>query len=112
MKFDELRSIAHNISDSLASGDSALVHEYQLDIFGEAGRSPEGFITVDFLAGTSVGGRPSSLLARAIERLRVALVDLCRKHGTSPSLFRELSARYSIDAYGPRFLVTLTDDQG
>ncbi len=52
MKFDELRSIGHNIADSLASGTGLLIGIYGTDIFGEASRSPERFITVDFLTGT------------------------------------------------------------
>ena len=36
MKFDELRSIGHNIADSLASGIGLLIGYYQMDIFGEA----------------------------------------------------------------------------
>jgi hypothetical protein len=112
MKFDELKSIGHNIADSLASGIGLLIGVYEMDVFGEATRSPEGFITVDFLNGTSEGGTPSPSLAAAIRLYRDALVDLCEKHGTSPSAFRELTARYSIDRYGGRFRVSVQDQQG
>jgi hypothetical protein len=47
MKFDELRSIAHNIADSLASGNGFLIGVYDMHLFGEASQSPEGFMTVD-----------------------------------------------------------------
>jgi hypothetical protein len=73
MKFDELRSIAHNIADSLASGIGLLIGYYELDIFGEASRSPEGFIVVDFLTGTCRAGAPSESLARAIALNKNAL---------------------------------------
>jgi hypothetical protein len=112
MKFDELRSIGHNIAHSLASGIGLLIGVYSTDVFGEAARSPEGFITVDFLAGTSVGGKPSPSLARAFELYRDALTDLCERHGTSPAIFRELTARYSVDGYGAHFVVTAEDHQG
>lgn len=112
MKFDELRAIGHNIADSLASGIGLLIGYYQMDIFGEAGRSPEGFITVDFLTGTCPVGTPSQSLARAIALYKDALSDLCTRHGTSISAFRELTARYSVDAYGTRFIVTTEDQQG
>ena len=112
MKFDELRSIGHNIADSLASGIGLLIGVYEMDIFGEAGRSPEGFITVDFLTGTSEGGTPSRSLARAISLYREAFVDLCGKHGTSPSAFQKLTARYSVNSHGGRFLVTVEDHAG
>lgn len=52
MKFDELTSIGHNIADSLASGIGLLVGVYEMDVFGEARRSPEPCIVVDFVSGT------------------------------------------------------------
>jgi hypothetical protein len=112
MKFDVLRSIAHNIADSLASGVGLPIGVRFTDIFGEAGRSPEAFITVDFLAGTSSGSDPSPLLAKAISRYRDALADLCSKNGASPSHFRELTARYSGNFPNQRILVTVEDQHG
>jgi hypothetical protein len=112
MKFDDLKSIAHNIADSLASGVGLLIGVYEMDVFGEAARSAEGFITVNFLTGTSEGGTPSPSLARAFAQYRDALARLCAKHDTSPAAFRELTARYSVDARGYRFVVTVADQQG
>lgn len=112
MKFDELRSIGYNVADSFGSGIGLLIGFYEMDVYGEAAGSPEGFITVDFLNGTSTGGRPSAFLARAIGLYRNALAEFCEKHGASPLAFRELTARYSIDTFGRRFLVTVADQQG
>jgi hypothetical protein len=112
MKFDELRSIGHNIADSLASGIGLLIGYYEMDIFGEARRSPEGFIAVDFLTGTCPAGAPSQSLVRAVALYGDALADLCSRHGSSISAFRELTARYSADAYGTRLIVTVEDQQG
>jgi hypothetical protein len=112
MKFDELRSIGHNIADSLASGIGLLIGYYRMDVFGEASRSPEGFITVDFLAGMCPIGAPSQSLARAVALYKNALADLCTRHGTSIETFRELTARYLVDAHGKRFIVTVEDQQG
>jgi hypothetical protein len=42
MRFNELRSIAHNIADSLASGCSELTGIYELDVFAEAAKNPGG----------------------------------------------------------------------
>jgi len=109
MKFDALRAIAHNIADSLASGVGLLIGFYETDVFGEAARSAERFITVDFLTGSSEGGKPSPSLAHAIAHYRAALADLCARHGTSPAAFRELTARYSTDSHGRRFVVTVVD---
>jgi hypothetical protein len=112
MKFGELKSIGHNIADSLASGIGLLIGRYETSVFTEAGRSRDGFITVDFLTGTSAGGPPSPNLAKEIALYRDALQHLCERHGTTPSAFRELTARYSIDAIGRRFLVTVEYHQG
>ena len=51
MKFGVLQSIVHNAADSLGSGIGLIVGVYEMDIYGEAGRSPEGAIKVDFLTG-------------------------------------------------------------
>jgi hypothetical protein len=112
MKFDELRSIGHNIADSLASGIGLLVGVYEMDVFGEARRSPGHFVVVDFLSGKIVEGRASPSLARAIALYGKALPDLCGKHRGSPAMFRELSARYSVDVHGPRVVVTVEDYKG
>lgn len=109
MKFDELRSIGHNIADSLASGIGLLVGVYEMDVFGEARRSPARCIVVDFLSGKVIEGRASPSLARAIELYGEALPNLCEKHRVSLAMFRELTARYSVDAQGPRFVVTVED---
>jgi hypothetical protein len=112
MKFDELRSIGHNIADSLASGIGLLVGVYEIDVFGEARRSPARCIVVDFLSGKIIEGSASRSLARAIALYGQALPDLCNKHRASPAMFRELTARYSVDAHGPRFVVTVEDYEG
>ncbi|MGK9166417.1 hypothetical protein KXR53_08980 [Inquilinus limosus] len=111
-KFDELRSIGHNTADSLGSGICFLIGIYDVDVFDEVRNAPEGFITVDFLTGTTSGGRPSQSLARAVTLYRDALAGLCEKHGTNPSAFRKLTARYSVDWCGPSFAVTVVDQQG
>jgi hypothetical protein len=112
MKFDQLRSIGHNLADSLASGCSLLMGVYEINVFAEAKRSDQGVMIVDFLAGTYAGGTPSASLSRAISSSRDALVDLCKKHGTTPSAIQTLSARYSVDSLGPRFTVTVEDRSG
>ena len=112
MKFDDLRSIGHNMADSLASGIGLLAGVYEMDVFGEAIRSPEGFITVNLLTGTFEGGMASPSLARAFELYRDALPVLCEKHGVQASDFRELTARFSTDAIGRRFTVRVGDQHG
>ena len=110
MRFNELRSIAHNIADSLASGYSWLIGMYELNIYGEAANSPERFVEVDFLAGTATGGPISPTLGEAVVRLREALPRLCEKHGVPATAFRQLRARYSGSSY--TFVVTTEDARG
>lgn len=94
MKHDELRSIARNISESVTSGCGLIIGVYQVDVFGEAKSSTEGFIEIDFLNGTTHGGKPSSSLSDAVRLYKEALPGLCEKHGTTVSSFRQLTAKY------------------
>jgi hypothetical protein len=109
VKFGQLESIAHNVADSLGSGIGMLVGFYEMDVFGEASRSPEGYILVDFLTGTSSGAVPSPYLAKAIASYQKGLADLCEKHGTTPAAFQELTARYSGRGH---IVVTVMDEAG
>ncbi|ASP70344.1 hypothetical protein CDO28_01390 [Sinorhizobium meliloti] len=112
MKFRELTSIGHNVADSFASGMGFLIGVYEMEVFREAAASPEGFILVDFIAGTSTGAQPSDSLAKAISLYARALDGLCGRHGIKAAAFRELKARYSLDSHGPRFIVTVQDQSG
>jgi hypothetical protein len=112
VKHDELRSIAHNISDSFASGIGLPLGYYPTDVFGEAKRTSEGFITVDFLEGTVVTGRASGSLGKAVSLYRGVLADVSAKHGASVSQFRMLTASYSVGRDGRRVVVTMEDIEG
>lgn len=113
MKFGELTSIAHNISDSLASGIGFLAGVYEMDIFGEARATPDGFIEVDFLSGTTTGGRTSESLANGIRLYAQALPGFCERHGADIADFTLLKARFATDAvYGPHYTVTVENQSG
>ena len=131
MKFGELKAIAHNISDSLASGEGLLIGVFEMDVFGEAARTPEGFIEVDFLTGYISGGTtpaaswwqrlsdalrgrasvqtPSRALSKAVILYAKALPELCQKHGTTREAFRRLSTRFHASTM---FEVTIEDQHG
>ena len=109
VKIGTLRAIAHNIADSLGSGIGLLIGVYEMDVFAEAVRSPNGVMVVDFLAGKVTTGVASPHLADALAKYRKALPELCEKHGASLEDFRELSARYSLDAFSRRIAVTVED---
>lgn len=116
MKHAELRSIIHNVADSLASGCGLLVGVYDMDVFGEASRTPTRSITVDFLNGVVTEGECSPSLIDAVSRYPVALRELCSRAGGSVAEIREAKVRYWTDALGhrlgDRFAVTLEDAAG
>ena len=112
MKHDVLRSVAHNIAASLASGCGLLIGMYELDVFGEAAQSPDGVITVDFLNGTIVGASPSATLGLAVKKYRDALPRLCASQGVTPAAFAELTAQYFKGRFRGDFVVTVADRSG
>jgi hypothetical protein len=107
-----LTSIGHNIADSLASGCGLLIGVYEMDVFGEAANTPDGFLEVDFLSGTVSGGRPSRTLTEAVRLYSQALPELCDRQGAKVDDFAELTARYSGRHPGVRFSVAVTDRLG
>lgn len=113
MKFGVLQSIVHNAADSLGSGIGLMVGVYEMDIYGEAGRSPEGAIKVDFLTGKVIEGEASASLRKAVELYRTAFDDLCVRHGVEPWSFKAATARFGTDAtLGPHFTVHVEDREG
>jgi hypothetical protein len=112
MKIGTLRAIAHNIADSLGSGNGLLIGVYDMDMFGEAKRDPSRAIRIDFLAGKAIQRKVSRTLAAAIAKYRQALPGLCAKHGASIDDFKTLTARYSTDLCIRRIVVTVRDRVG
>jgi hypothetical protein len=113
VKHAVLTSIGHNIADSLASGVGILAGVYDMDVFGEATGSPEGFIEVDFLTGTTSGAQPSPSLARAIRLYAEALPALCGRQGAEVADFARLVARYASGRTGEHhFTVEVVDRLG
>ena len=112
MRYGTLKSIGHNIADSLASGIGLMIGVYEMDVFGEAAAAPEGFIEVDFITGETSGRQPSRELARSLKLYAEALPGLCERHGADISDFRQLTARYSRQSMGIGFTVTIEDRHG
>jgi hypothetical protein len=113
VKHDVLRSVAHNLADSLCSRAGLNLGFYATDIFEEARKSPEAFIRADLLNGNVIAGRASASLSQVVTLYRNILADVCAKHGASVSHFRTLTARFSVDARGTaRVIVTVEDNHG
>jgi hypothetical protein len=112
MKIGTLRAIAHNVADSLGSGIGLLIGVYEMDVFGEAKKSPGGVIGIDFLAAKATWGKVSPALAAAIAKYRKVLPTLCAKHGASIEDFKMLTASYSTDTINRRIIVRIRDRIG
>ena len=113
MKLGILKSVGHNIADSLGSGIGLMVGVYVMDIFAEAAACEPGFIEVDFLNGVTNGTPLSASLKQAIGLYASALPKFCLRHGIGPESFIVLRARYGTDSVvGPHFRVTIEDPLG
>jgi hypothetical protein len=111
-KFGILKSIGHNISDSVSSGLGFMIGIYEMDIYREAAEAPEGYIVVDFLTGCILHGRHSQSLAEAMSLYSKALPQLCERHGAVVEGFVQLKSRYSGTGPWSGFVVTVEDRQG
>jgi len=92
MRFSALKSVGHNIADSMASGIGMMIGVYDMNVFTEASSASAGYIEVDFLRGTYSGATPSLKLQRAIILYKRALPRLCKKHGVDIDAFKTLRA--------------------
>jgi hypothetical protein len=110
LKHDKLRSIAHNVAYSLASGESVMIGVFDVNVFAEARTTSNGSLTVDFVSGKVLDGETSKRLAEAVRLFREVLPSFCKTHGASIEDFREFGARYHADS--SRFLIMIEDQRG
>jgi len=113
MKLGKLKSVGHNIADSLASGIGLMIGIYEMNVFAEAAGEDEGFVVVDFLTGETNARTASASFRSAVRLYRDALPDLCSKHGVALEDFKKLEVRYGTDpVYGPHFTVSIEGQAG
>lgn len=113
MKIGVLKSIAHNMADSLACGLGFVIGYYRTRIFEEASAAYPGHITVDFLSGETAGCIPSESLKGAIELYVAEFPTFCEKHKVRAENFAEFKVRYGTDVvYGCHYTVELRDKKG
>ena len=113
MKIGELKSLGHNIADSLSSGVCLMVGLYDVDIYRAASSSRSGYIDVDFITGASTCGIFSFKVRKAIKLYAKALPDLCHRHGLDLSEIKLLTARFGTDPIlEPNFTVTIETSDG
>ncbi len=108
MRSGILRSVAHNVADSLASGMGFPIGMFVTDIFTETADSPGGSITVDFLRGTIEAGHASAILRQAVELYSKKLPALCARQQVPIACFRTITAKYS----NGKTTITIEDDRG
>ena len=113
MRFGTLRSIAHNLGDSISTGLGLPIGLYGYDIFEEAKNSAKGFIEIDFIDGAIRGAMPSSVLSDALLQYTRWLHTLAAKHGATINHFARLTLRFAdAGAYGRHFVATVSDHRG
>lgn len=113
MKIGQLKSIGHNIADSLASGIGLMIGVYDTDVFAEAASTEAGSVSVNFVNGEVGGGAVSDSLRGAALRYSEALPDFCAKHGVNLGEIKVIEARYGTDqVYGRHFTVTVEATDG
>ncbi|WP_428429399.1 hypothetical protein [Pararhizobium sp.] len=112
MKHKILLSIAHNLADSIASGQGFPIGYYLTDVFDEAAKSPGGKLEVDMLSGVVTAGLPTDSLRKAILLYKAFLPDLCTRQSAAISDFRQLTVQYHAGFPENRFLVTIEDANG
>lgn len=112
MKLGVLRSIAHNIADSVGCGMGLMIGLHTFDIYGEAAVAPEGYIEVDFLTGDILLGQHSHNLAQAIKRYAEVLPALCERSGVKVENFKSLVVRFYGKGVWSGFTVLIEDQSG
>ncbi len=115
MKFGVLKSIGHNIADSLSSGNGFLIGGFFACPYQEIQRSSGESITVDFLSGRVAEGQPSAAFTKAVSLYsQTALSELCKKQGVERTAFSCLEVRFGIDfktnPMGDRYAVVIVED--
>ena len=110
MKHDQLRSIAHNLADSLTS-NCFIIGYASIDMIAEAKANADGEIVVDFLTG-SILGRGSPDLHHVMASFAKVIPDFCEKNGVDSADIAILTAKFSARGLGLRTEVVVVDHKG
>ncbi len=94
MKHSQLHAVAHNFTDSLASGLGFVVGYCETHVFADAACNPDGFLVVDFLTGHLDEGTASDQLLHALPffetSLRTSAKSMAHQNLTSLSSRQDL----------------------
>lgn len=112
MKSGVLRSVGHNLADSLASGICLLIGYREVSVFADAMRSPQKYVEVDFLNGIVTEGKASDSLTKAVYEYSKSLDKFCKKSGARAENFAALAARFHYGATERIVEVLVADTRG
>lgn len=112
MKHGQLRSIAHSLAASLASGVSLITGFYDLDLYGDARNSPDGKLSIDLLKGKIMDGNPSPQLIAAVSSLGPEFHRLCEAEKISPKDCRSAKAYFYAYLNREGFTLVVEDTTG
>lgn len=112
MKHGQLRSVAHSIADSLASGISLMTGFYELRVYEDAMRSEDGILIIDLLNGKVIKGEASPDLAEAVLRIPAEFDRLCQAEGFSRSDCRHALAHFHTNQLTHGFTLAVEDNSG
>lgn len=116
MKLDTLASIAHDIADSLGSGESLVFNVWGIDVYRDADTSDGGILEIDLLRGQITSGTAAPEVADAIRFAPQVLASFCAKHGGISAPPKSMKIRFFVErsALGvlKRFSTSLEDQLG
>ncbi|MGA0615863.1 hypothetical protein [Paracoccus sp. KR1-242] len=112
MKHGQLRSVAHNLADSLASGVSLITGFCDLHVYEDAMRSEGGVLTIDLLNGQVITGTPSPDLAAAVLRIPEEFDRLSRGKCLSRGECRSALAHFHANQVMHGFTLVVEDSSG
>jgi hypothetical protein len=112
MKHSQLKSIAHSLAASLASGCSLMTGVYDLDIYDDAGRSPGNELIVDLLNGVVVAGAASPQVSAAVVQLPPNFRRLCAAADVACCDGVGATARFYVTAVHAGFHLVVADSDG
>jgi hypothetical protein len=112
MKHAQLQAIVHNVADSLGSGISLMTGFYDLDVYSDARKSPDGALRVDLLRGVVTEGDAEVNLLAALNRVPAALAAQCEKCGGSWDEFKRAEVIFRGNPFEIGFTIIVEDHSG
>ena len=116
MKIDVLSSIAHDIADSLGSGESLAFNAWGIDVYRDAAASEGGVLEIDLLRGLVTAGVASPDVSEGIKHAPQVLASFCDKHGGMTPDPKTISIKFFVERSNlgvlKRFSTLVEDHQG